>query len=134
MIETPDLQQLLFAITNILFSGSSSEKPHKLDHYLNLRTVWLSAQYLLRYLDFWVLMNPRTSKTRTSSQFLLHSRSYTFDCFFRTMGNIKMKCFTATYGKYFSLVFTPYCKDWKLVPGSAIILIKCQYNVTFCEV
>ena len=67
MIETPDLKKLLFAITNILFSGSSSEKPHKLDHYLNLPNVWLSAQYLLRYLDFWVLMNPRTSKTRTSS-------------------------------------------------------------------
>ena len=45
-----------------------------------------------RYLIFFVfLVNPQTSKSMTSSQTSLHIRSYSFDCFFKILGSIKMK-------------------------------------------
>ena len=37
------------------------------------------------------LMNPQTPKSATSSLTRIHFRSYKFDCFFKILGNIKMK-------------------------------------------
>ena len=37
------------------------------------------------------LVNPQASKSVTSLYKLLHIRTYTFDCFFRTRGIIKMR-------------------------------------------
>ena len=40
---------------------------------------------------FMLLMNPETSKSVTSSQTLLHIRSYTYECFFRILVSLNMK-------------------------------------------
>ena len=37
------------------------------------------------------LMNPQTSKSVTSPQILLHIRSFSFDCYFRILGSIKVQ-------------------------------------------
>ena len=71
-----------------------------------------------------------SSKSIISSYTLLYIRCYTFDCFFRILVSIKME-FTqilVELQQTFSTCFQLYCEDWRLVPGSFIILIKRQYN------
>ena len=79
---------------------------------------------------FVFLWNLQISKFVTSSQVLLHNASYTYAYFFWILSPIKMKfgqilvCCMANISNMFWL----NAGDWKLVPGSFMILLKWQYS------
>ena len=60
----------------------------------------------------------------------MYIRNYTFNCFFRTLGNIKMKFgqVLANSWQTFLNRFYPFCEDYRLVSDAFMILTNEQCN------
>ena len=67
-----------------------------------------------RYLNFMFLVKPKTLKYVAPSFTLLHIKNYTFDCFFRILGNIKENLIIGNslyYSKHFKDIFSFILKN-----------------------
>lgn len=79
-----------------------------------------------KYLDSCVSVNHQTSKSVTLSWTLMHSRSYSFSCFFKVLSSIKIKPGQKYYHIWQTLLFWGYCNTLLNTMKNTIILIQCN--------